>query len=40
MYELIDKCAQQIDTFLMKEIEKQKADGRKGSFFIYYLCLN
>lgn len=30
VFELIDKCGQQIDLFLLKEYEKQKVSGQKG----------
>ena len=37
MYESIYKCAQHIDIYLLKEMEKQKTNGQKGSFLIIYL---
>ena len=39
MYESIYKCAQQNDIYLLKEMEKQKANGQRGSylFIIYFL---
>ena len=31
IFELVDKCAQHIDLFLMKEFEKQKESGQNGN---------